>query len=85
MKSLIAVALLFGGTLLEGASLDCQRPSGEVERMICGSSEITALDAELERTYAIVQSEPAGEAAHSESQRSWLETVRATSANRRAA
>jgi uncharacterized protein len=61
----------------QGPSFDCARATAQVEKLICGSPEISALDLELAKDLREVKAqEGIDRSALVEGQRQWLRAVR---------
>lgn len=55
------------------ASFDCAKATSQVERFICGSTELSQLDDELTRAYRAALANPGREVALRQAQRQWLQ------------
>ena len=67
-------AVLVSSILASGPSFDCARASTKVERLVCRTPALAALDLELEDTYrAAVRSSPPDRPLLQRSQAAWLE------------
>src|SRR5687768_16262824 len=73
MKRLLILFLL--SSPLFAASFDCSKASTPIEKTICGSPRLSALDDELAATYAAARKN--GGDAVRRSQRTWLAETRA--------
>jgi uncharacterized protein len=76
--ALIATALLALGTLsAHAASFDCAKASTDVERMICASGDLSALDETLAGYYRAAQDTlPGAKSCMQSDQRTWLAQTR---------
>lgn len=56
----LCLLFLFGGPSAHASDIQCERPDHDVEKMICASPELTALDEEMTTLYRRIESEIAG-------------------------
>jgi len=80
MKQVVWIILgsLFLGTIAQAASFDCGKASSKIEKLICGSPKLSALDDDLDKTYKAVQSNYSREEVQRliTEQRQWLKGTR---------
>ena len=80
MKIIIWVALswLIMLTTVQAASFDCEKASSVIEKIICESTKLSALDEDLDRVYKAVQSKSTHEEMQRliSDQRRWLKDTR---------
>ena len=56
----LCLAFLFGSPSALASDIQCGRPDNDVEKMICASPKLTALDEEMTTLYRRIESETAG-------------------------
>lgn len=79
--SMVLVAILFSATVHVASSdyetsFDCEQASSKVEKMICSTGELAALDLRLARIYEMALELSANRSAVKARQRQWLATER---------
>jgi uncharacterized protein len=78
MRILVYALLLSGGTPIFAASFDCTKGLTRVERLICATEPLSALDSRLARAYALTRDN--APESHKPTlvaeQRNWIQTTR---------
>lgn len=72
----VAAVILIGAPAAGAASFDCRKASTPVEKMICGTSELSALDEELSRSYRRAFEGSDESPRLRQQQRAWIRDVR---------
>ena len=57
MRILVYALLLCGGTPILAASFDCTKALTQVERLICATEPLSALDSRLVHAYALTRND----------------------------
>jgi uncharacterized protein len=78
MRILVYALLLCGGTPIFAASFDCTKALTQVERLICATEPLSALDSRLARAYALTRNDTpeSQKPALVAEQKKWIKTTR---------